>query len=118
MITLKPIVTLLCCVIVLASCHDHGRLHIVVNNGSYHMDIKRSGSVQFTADTTAINTISPGGYLSFERNNKRLRAEYDEKVGIYLEIYENDKLISAAQGKDFLAEAVREMVARNVGSIY
>ena len=117
MIKLKSIVTLLCLVIALASCHHHRTLTIVVNNGSYHMEIKRAGSVQFTADTTAINTISPGGYLSFERNDKRLRAEYDEKEGIYLEIYENGKLIPTVQGKEFLAEAVKEMVTRNVGSI-
>jgi hypothetical protein len=117
MIKLKSFVTLLCLVIVSTSCH-HGNLHIVVRNGSYHMDIKRSGSVQFTADTTAIQSISPGGYISYERNEKRMRAEYDEKDGIYMEIYDDGKQVTMDQGgKEFLAEAVKEMVARNAGSI-
>ena len=117
MTKLKSIICLLCLVIVLASCH-HGTLHIVVRNGSYHMDIKREGSVQFNADTTAIQSISPGGYLSYERNEKRMRAEYDEKDGIYMEIYNDGKKVAIDQtSKEFLAEAVKEMVARNVGRI-
>jgi hypothetical protein len=81
------------------------------------MDIKRSGTIQFTSDTTAIQSISPGGYLSYERNEKRMRAEYDEKDGIYMEIYNDGKKVAIDQtSKEFLAEAVKEMVARNVGS--
>lgn len=119
MTKLKSVVTLLCLVTVLASCHRHGTLHIVVRNGLYHMDIKRTGSVQFTADTTAIQSISPGGYLSYERNEKKMRAEYDEKDGIYMEIYDDGKKVAVDQAsKEFLAEAVREMVARHVGSIH
>jgi PBP1b-binding outer membrane lipoprotein LpoB len=115
---LKSIVPVLCIVILMTSCHRHGTMTIVVRNGSYHMEIVRRGSVQFTADTTAINTLSPHGYISFIKNNKRLRAEYDEKEGVYMEIYENDKLLPKGEGKEFLAEAVKEMVERNVGSIY
>ncbi len=115
---MKSIVPVLCIVILMTSCHRRGTLTIVVRSGSYHMEIVRRGSVQFTADTTAINTLSPHGYISFTKNNKRVRAEYDEKEGVYMEIYDNDKLLPKGEGKEFLAEAVKEMVERNVGSIY
>ncbi len=114
---MKSIVPVLCIIILMTSCHRHGTMTIVVRNGSFHMEIVRRGSVQFTADTTAINTLSPNGYLSFSRNGKSLKAEYDEKQGVYMEIYENDKLLSPGEGKEFLAEAVKEMAERNVGSI-
>ena len=118
MMNLKSILPVLCLVMLFTSCHHRGTLTIVVRNGSYHMEIVRRGSVQFTADTTAINTLSPHGYISFTKNNKRLRAEYDEKEGVYMEIYANDKLMPPGEGKEFLAEAVKEMAERNVGSIY
>ena len=117
MLQLKWVVPLLGLVILLNSCDGHGKLHIVVNNGSdYHMDIKRQGWVEFTKDSTAIKSMEPGGYLLFEKNDTLLKAEYDEKTGIYMELYENDKLIPNETGKTFLAAAVKEMVARNVGS--
>ena len=118
MLKLKFFVPLFSLGILLGSCHGHGTLHIVINNGGdYHMDIKRAGWVEFSKDTTAINRISENGYLSFEKNGKRLRAEYDNKGVIYIEMYENGKLISNEQGKTFLAEAVKEMVNRNVGRV-
>jgi hypothetical protein len=118
MMNLKSIMPVLCIVILMTSCHRRGTLTIVVRNSDYRMEIVRRGSVQFTADTTAINTLSPNGYLSFSKNGKSLKAEYDEKEGVYMEIYENDKLLPPGEGKEFLAEAVKEMVERNVGSIY
>jgi hypothetical protein len=118
MMNLKSMMPDLCIVILMTSCHRRGTLTIVVRNGDYRMEIVRRGSVQFTADTTAINTLSPNGYLSFSKNGKSLKAEYDEKEGVYMEIYENDKLLPPGEGKEFLAEAVKEMVERNVGSIY
>ena len=118
MMNLKTIVPVLSLVILMSSCHRRGDLHIVVNNGKdYHMDIVRAGRVQFTSDTTAIKTISQNGYLSFSLNGKSLKAEYDEKEGVYMEIYENDKLLPPGEGKGFLAEAVKEMVKRNVGRV-
>lgn len=116
---LKLIVPVLFFGLLLISCHRRGDLHIVINNGNgYYMDIVRGGRIVFTEDTTGIKNISPNGYLSFRLNNKRLRAEYDEKQGIYMEIYENDKLLPAGEGKEFVAQAVKEMVQRNVGRIY
>ena len=116
---LKLIVPVLFFGMLFVSCHRRGDLHIVINNGNgYYMDIVRGGRIVFTEDTTGIKNISPNGYLSFRLNNKRLRAEYDEKQGIYMEIYENDKLLPAGEGKEFVAQAVKEMVQRNVGRIY
>ena len=47
-----------------------------------------------------------------------MRAEYDEKNGVYMEIYDDGKKVTMDQGgKEFLAEAVREMLSRNVGGV-
>lgn len=116
--SLKSILPVLSFVILLTSCHHHHRKHIVITDDNNRTDIKCWGDVQFTADTTAIKSISPGGYVSYAKNGKRLRAERDDNGEVYMEIYENGKQVELTENtKLFLAQAVKEMTVRNVGRI-
>lgn len=107
-----PVVTIL-----LLSCH-HNRTHIVITDNDNRTDIKSWGDVQFSADTLSIKSISPGGYVSYQKNEKRLRAERDNNGEIYLEVYNNGKQVSIDENaKLFVAEGVKEMTIRHVGRI-
>jgi hypothetical protein len=118
MINLKSILPIVSLTILLASCHHRNRKHIVISDGNNRTDIKCWGDVQFTADTTAIKSISPGGYVSYAKNGKLLRAERDNNGSVYMEMYDNGKQMALTENtKSFLAEAVKEMTARNVGRI-
>lgn len=100
----------------LSACHhQHGRHSTTVikmndNNGS--LDIRYSGRVSFTDDSTGIQSISPNGFLSYRKNKIELMAESDSLGKIMLEMYNSgNKLPLDDNGKKILAEAVRGMMA-------
>ena len=104
-------------IILLLSCHSN-RTHIVITDNDNSTDIKCWGDVQFSADTASIKSISPGGYVAYQKNEKRLRAERSNNGEIYLEVYNNGKQVSIDENaKLFVAKAVKEMMARHVGRI-
>ena len=86
---------------------------IEMNNGSESVRIKSSGQVRFNPETTAIQSIAPGGYLSYRRNNKKLTAESNEQGQLTIEMSNDGKaLILDAEGKHFMADAIKDMLAQ------
>ncbi len=99
----------------LSACHL-GRRHstIVETGNNYYLKIEYSGSVYFNSEGTAISSISRGGYVKYQFNNKKLEAKSNGSGNINYEIYEDgEKLDPYRDGKPFIAEAVKMMLLKN-----
>ncbi len=109
------VITISCSVLLLAACHyDHGRYRtttIKMNDNNVSLKIRYSGKISFTNDSTAIQSISPDGFLSYRKNDIELMAENDSLGQVMIELYKDgNKLPLNNNGKKFLAAAVREMM--------
>ncbi len=96
------------------ACH-FGRRHtiIVENSNNNYVRIEYSGRVYFNHDGTAISSISPGGYVKFEHNDRKLEAENNNQGGVTYELYDNGERLSMNdEGKRFIAEAVQMMMKK------
>lgn len=95
----------------LAAC-GFGRKHttIVESTGSHHLRIEYAGRVSFNDEGTAINSISPDGYVEYQNDDKKLNAKNDGKGGISYELYDGyNKVNMDDEGRKFIAEAVKVM---------
>ena len=62
--------------VLLASCH-FGRRHsiIISNDGNEKIRIEYYGQFSFNNARTAVSSMSPGGYISYERNDEKLEVQ-------------------------------------------
>jgi len=91
----------------------HGRTtSITVSNGSDYMQIKYSGTITLNDNETGFQQISPGGYVRFRQNDKKLLAEGNLKGEISYELSDDGEAITdPAAARQFTAAAIREMIA-------
>ncbi len=104
-----PFILLLAIIVLFSACHHskYRNISIRTNENNLSLAIQFAGEVRFTGDSTAIKSISPDG--------KELVAESDPKGQITLTIYTNGrKITSDDEGKIFLTEAVKDMIAKGV----
>jgi hypothetical protein len=97
------------------ACH-FGRRHttIVENTDNNYIKIEYAGSIYFNSDGTSINSISPGGYIKYQNNDKKLEAKNNRMGGIRYELFDGDqKLNLAVNGRRFIADAVKVMIKKN-----
>lgn len=95
----------------LAAC-SFGRKHttIIENSNNHYLRIEYSGHVSFNNEGTAIQSISPDGYVEYRNNDKKLDAKNNGHGGISYELYEGyTKVNLDDDGKKFIAEAVKVM---------
>ncbi len=112
-----PFILLLAIIVLFSACHHskYRNISIRTNENNLSLAIQFAGEVRFTGDSTAIKSISPDGYLRYMLNGKELVAESDPKGQITLTIYTNGrKITSDDEGKIFLTEAVKDMIAKGV----
>jgi hypothetical protein len=98
------------------ACHGRYRtVTIALNNNTESIKIKYSGEVKFNGDTSAIQSISPGGFLIYTHNDKKLTADSDEKGLLTIEMKDGKKSLTLdATGKQFMADAIRDMLAQGM----
>jgi hypothetical protein len=85
---------------------------IIGAGGDHSIEIKWSGKVVFNDDETAVASITPGGYLKFKDNGKRMVAESNMQGDISYRLYDGDfELALDSTGKKLLVEDIREMVS-------
>jgi len=92
-----------------------GRRHstIVETSNNNYLKIEYAGKVYFNEAGTEISHISPGGYVKYEKNEKKLEAEDNGRGGVKYELYDNgEKLGMDENGKKFIAEAVHMMMRK------
>ena len=104
-------------VFLLAACHHHGyRTRTVrVNNNNESLKIEYCGNVSFNDDETAIEALSPDGYIKYKNNNNRIVVECDEDGDIECRIYRgNHRLnIEDEEAKEIFRAALRDIAAHD-----
>jgi hypothetical protein len=106
------LIAVLACLI--TACHfGKGHTTILETGTNYYLKIEYWGYVHFTNDGKAISSISPGGYVKYQFNHKKLEAKNNGTGGVSYEIYDYDeKLDPNRDGKPLIAEAVRMMIRK------
>ncbi len=88
---------------------------VVIRSDNMSLDIKYSGDIVFNDEETAIERISPGGYLDYRKDNKRLLAEASANAGVVYTFYNNEDYPAGdGSGKKFLEEAIGEMISQGM----
>ena len=74
-------------------------------------EIKWSGKVRLNNDETAVESITPGGFLKFRHNDEKFAAESNIQGEISYNLYDGrEQLTLDEKGKKFLANAIHEMI--------
>ncbi|MBS1524750.1 MAG: hypothetical protein JST19_03815 [Bacteroidetes bacterium] len=97
----------------ITACHS-GRHTIIVETGNNHrLRIESYGKVYFSPARTEVAYISRGGYLEYQNDGIKLKAENNGHGGITYELLEHgEKLDPYTNGKSLIAGAVKEMIAK------
>jgi hypothetical protein len=86
---------------------------IITNDGNNYEEIKYAGDISFTDDEKAFKEISPGGFLTYRRNNIKLDVESDQEGHITYEIYDGNKILQYDNaGAKIVTDAIKEMIAQ------
>lgn len=85
---------------------------IVTDDGINRKEIHYKGEIIFNDDETAIESISPDGYLQFRSNGRKLIVESNYHGGLAYKMYKGGKRLNEDEpaGKKFLAEAIDQMI--------
>ncbi|HLX93123.1 MAG TPA: hypothetical protein VKR32_15675 [Puia sp.] len=85
---------------------------IIIGNGDGNLSIYYSGEIKFNDDETAIQGMSPDGYVHYKRNERKVNAECNYHGQISYELEDNGRKldINSEEGKKFLAIAIRDMI--------
>lgn len=113
----NSILLLILAVFIFSACHHHGyRTRTVrVNNDNQSLKIEYCGNVSFNDDETAIETLSPDGYIKYKSNNNRIVVECDEDGDIECRVYEGNRRLNTEdeEAKEILRAAVRDIAAHD-----
>lgn len=110
--TIRNLFSLVVLFIFAAACHHRGNT-IVVNDGISKLKINYSGEIRFTDDELAIQSISPEGYLRYQKNDKKVFAVRDLNGRIKYEFYDQGRKLTEEDpdARKMLAEAIQEMIS-------
>jgi len=95
-----------------SACRFGNRHTTIMENGNgVTVKIEYVGQTYFNAEGTAIRSISPNGYVKYQRDGKELKAESDRYGKITYELNDGGKQSILNEGdKEFLAQAVKDMI--------
>jgi hypothetical protein len=92
--------------------NDNNDGTMTISGDNYYEQIKWSGKVILSEDEKTIAGISPGGYLKFRENDRKLSAESNLQGEISYELYDgHENLILNDSGKRFVAVVLQKMIA-------
>lgn len=85
---------------------------ITISEGNNYTQLKYSGKIVLTDDETGFQTISPGGFVKYRRNDQFMLAEGTLKGTIQYELSDNGNRISFdKKGKQFVSGTIHEIIA-------
>ena len=108
-----PLLYVILLTILLSTACNLGRGRIVrINNVSESLKIEYNGEIFFNADGTAIDEISPGGYVKYQRNNKEFIAKPIDSGNVTYKLYFGDRRLDLkdSAAKEFFKSAMEEIV--------
>jgi hypothetical protein len=86
--------------------------NMTISSDNYIEQIKWSGKIRLSEDETTVADISPGGYLKFRENDKKLSAKSNLQGQISYELYNgNESLNLDDSGRRFIAVVLQKMIA-------
>ena len=103
---------LLLIIISMACNYQNQRTRTVkINNEDISVKIEYCGDIIFNDDETAIEEISPDGYVKYKKNGKRFIAESDEDGNISYKLYDGNMDLNYhdAEAREFIERTVREI---------
>jgi len=85
---------------------------MVVNNGDYKISVRYDGEIEISDDETDFESISPRGYIKYNKNGSRMYAEGNNHgdVSYELSINGHDVDPDSQEGKTFIALAIKDMI--------
>ncbi len=94
--------------------HSDGRTTINIRDETGRMAIEYRGDITLTDDETAIESISPGGYLKYEKNNIKVEAQNNTNGEVVCKVYDDNNEIPLNDKRQrALSNAIKQMI--NVG---
>lgn len=95
----------------MAGCNRGKTTRIVTAHDNFRQEIKYSGKVVFNRDSTDVAHISNHGYLYFDEDGRKLRAENDGHDKIIYSFNGNSFVDHLSfEQKDFVAHAVKVII--------
>ena len=93
--------------------HGNDDGNMTIRGDDYIEEINWSGKVRLSDDEKTISSISPGGYLKFRENDRKLEAESNLQGEVSYRLYDgHDNLTMNDSGRRFIAVALQKMIAR------
>jgi hypothetical protein len=81
------------------------------SNGDDDIELKWSGRSRLNENETAVELITPGGYLKFRHNDEKMAAESNLQGDITYELYDGQNYLTMDEkAKKFLAGIIHEML--------
>jgi hypothetical protein len=96
-------------ILITASCKQGSVTRITTDDNGSKKSIEYSGQIVFNKERTAIDYISDGGYLKFEREGQKIEAESKRKGKIKYKYNGDETTMLSKEGRLFLSEAVKEI---------
>jgi hypothetical protein len=97
------------------ACH-RGLNHIYETTDDGETEVAYNGEIRFNDPETAIERISPGGYLRFRHGDEVLEAGADDRGVVRYDLFEKGQKVDSAseQGRAQLARDIRKMIALGI----
>jgi len=88
------------------------RRTVHMNDGATSLKIEYKGELFFNTDATAIDEISPGGFVKYRRNDKEFIAEPNDSGNVTYKLYINDHRLDLkdSASKELFKSAMKEIV--------
>lgn len=79
------------------------------------MKIEYCGNVALNDDETAVEALSPDGYIKYRNNDNRIVIEADEDGNIECKIYKNNHRLKASEeeAKEIVHMALKDIAEHN-----
>jgi hypothetical protein len=91
--------------------HEANGGTMTISNGDDNLDITWSGKINLNDDETAIESMTPGGFLKYKHNDEKLFAESNLQGDIRYTMYDGQHdLTLNEEGKKFLAKTIHGMI--------
>ena len=114
---LLSIIILLTTIISLNSCYRGRHTIIAYRNNNNEVKVEYLGTITFDPNFTHIISISNGGYLKYNNDDRKIYAENGNNHQIVYKLNNGDKTTELnEEGKSLLNEAIK-MIAKQQGRI-
>ncbi len=98
--------------VLINACHYRGNTMITSTDGET-IEVHYNGDIRFNDDETAIQSISPNGFLMYKRNGREFEAQSNSHGEIEYKFYQDGSRVSLDQQdrQRFMAAAIQDLIS-------